>query len=483
MTQLQEHIHIPPQEGSYGEDSFQFAISDESGESNQATVAVTIHQVAPVFAMEIGELSVDDTWTFVAFTETFSDPVVVAKPASNNDPAPSVVRIRNLSSSGFEIRIQNYDYLADEHSLEQLGYIAVERGSFILENGKRVEAGMFNTNLNDFPETKTFIEPFPVMPVVATSIVTEIEYDALVSRVENITENGFDYRMQEQEANSALHTFEDVAYIAWEPFCGMMGDYAFEIAVHADEISNQWLPLSFQQGFDKPPVLIAGMLSQYEQDTASLRHSELTATGVQIKAEEELSFDSETDHTFEILGFVAISVIDLEGDADSDGLITAEERDLYGTSPGAVDTDDDGLDDGAEVIFWGIAWDSDADSDGSINLLDPDSDNDGFLDGEEVELGFDPADSSSNPIAVTTIITLEVNTSKIRGKRTAELFWSGADGDFVQITRIRENNEVFSVTAPNENYYKEILGKSGTYTYQVCETDGSVCSDVITVNL
>ncbi|MCK5193587.1 MAG: hypothetical protein KAQ71_07240, partial [Desulfobulbaceae bacterium] len=189
--------------------------------------------------------------------------------------------------------------------------------------------------------------------------------------------------------------------------------------------------------------------------------------------------------------FMAISDIDLEGDADNDGLITAEERDFYGTSPGIIDTDEDGLDDGAEVNFWGSVWGLDADNDGIVNLLDPDSDNDGFLDGEEVELGFDPADSSSNPDAaveptdepVTTVITLEVNATKIRGKRTVELLWSGVGGDSVQITRIRENNEVFTVTVPNENYYKEVLGKSGTYTYQVCGVDNSVCSDAVTVGL
>ncbi len=477
-----------PNEGAYGEDSFQFVINDGSGESNQATIAVTIQQSAPVFTLETGEVSVDGTWTFVAFTKTFRDPVVVAKPASNNDPSPCVVRIRNLSPSGFEIRIQNYDYQADEHGMEQLGYVAVEQGSFVLENGKRVEAGMFSTNLSNYPVAKNFTQQFPMMPVMAASIVTENEYDAVVSRVENITEYGFDYQMQEQEANTALHTSEDVAYIAWEPFSGMIGDYAFEIAVHADEITDLRLPLSFQQGFDRPPVLIASMQSQYDQDTANLRHSELTATGVQINVAEEQSLDSETDHAFETLGFVAISVIDLQGDIDSDGLITAEERDLYETSPGAVDTDEDGLNDGAEVTFWGIAWDSDVDSDGRVNLLDPDSDNDGFLDGEEVELGFDPADSNSYPNAVieepvTAVITLEVNAAKIRGKRTAELFWSGASGDSVQITRIRENDEIFTVTVPNENYYMEILAKSGIYTYQLCETDGSVCSDVITVRL
>jgi hypothetical protein len=480
-----------PHEGAYGDDTFQFMMSDGSSESNVASVTVHIERAEAPFAMEIGEINVDGTWVFISFTENFRNPVVVAKPASSNDPTPCVVRIRNVSSSGFEIRLQNYDYIAEEHGLEHISYVAIEQGSFILENGKRVEAGMFNTDLNDYPETIAFAAQFPVMPVVAASIVTENEYDAVVSRVDFVTENGFDYQMQEQEANSPLHTFEDVAYIAWEPFIGMIGNFAFEISVAQDEVDDQWQPLSFQQGFDKTPVLIAGIQSNYGRDTANLRHAELKANGVEIKVAEEQSIDSETDHASEDFSFMAISDIDLEGDADNDGLITVEERDLYGTSPGVVDTDEDGLDDGAEVSFWGVAWELDADNDGIVNLLDPDSDNDGFMDGEEVEFGFDPGDSGSNPDAVvepaedpvTTIITLEVNATKIRGKRTAELFWSGASGDFVQITRIRENNEVFTVTVANENYYKEILAKSGTYTYQVCETDGSVCSDVITVGL
>ncbi|MCK5194695.1 MAG: tandem-95 repeat protein, partial [Desulfobulbaceae bacterium] len=70
-----------PNGGAHGEDSFRFIVSDGSGESNQATVHVTIQQTALSFAMEIGQLTVDGTWFYVSFTETFQDPVVVAKPA------------------------------------------------------------------------------------------------------------------------------------------------------------------------------------------------------------------------------------------------------------------------------------------------------------------------------------------------------------------------------------------------------------------
>ncbi len=229
-------------------------------------MTVEIQQVAHPFAMEVGEVSVDGTWTFVPLTETFGHPVVVAKPASNNDPDPCVVRIRNVSSEGFEIRLQNYDYLAVEHGLEQIGYIAMEQGRFTLDNGKRIEAGLFTADINGSLKMISFTEPFPVMPAVAASIVSANESDAVVSRVETATENGFAYQMQEQEANNAEHMVEDVAYITWEPFSGIIDNVAFEIQVLQGAVNDQWLALAFQQGFDRTPVLVAGMHSPYGHD-------------------------------------------------------------------------------------------------------------------------------------------------------------------------------------------------------------------------
>ena len=68
-------------------------------------------------------------------------------------------------------------------------------------------------------------------------------------------------------------------------------------------------------------------------------------------------------------------------DGDGDGLSDMDEVNTYGTDVALADTDADGIDDGQEVAFWGADWDADNDLDGLINLLDPDSDNDGVLDG------------------------------------------------------------------------------------------------------
>ena len=84
-------------------------------------------------------------------------------------------------------------------------------------------------------------------------------------------------------------------------------------------------------------------------------------------------------------------------DTDGDGIPDDDETDIYGTDPNNADTDGDGINDGDELAYWGDNWDADYDSDGLINLLDPDSDSDGFSDGEEINKGYDPSDPNSRP--------------------------------------------------------------------------------------
>ena len=63
-----------------------------------------------------------------------------------------------------------------------------------------------------------------------------------------------------------------------------------------------------------------------------------------------------------------------------------------------ADSDGDGINDIDERAYWGSDWDEDFDSDGLINLYDPDSDNDGYLDGLEIDRGTDPSDPDSHPV-------------------------------------------------------------------------------------
>ncbi len=68
----------------------------------------------------------------------------------------------------------------------------------------------------------------------------------------------------------------------------------------------------------------------------------------------------------------------LDPDSDNDGLFDREEVKLYKTNPNSSDHDGDGLSDYEEINEWGT------------DPLDPDSDNDSYKDGQEVFSGYNP---------------------------------------------------------------------------------------------
>mgnify|MGYP001822844863 FL=1 len=94
--------------------------------------------------------------------------MVVAQPISLNDGAPAVIRLRKVDSSGFEIRVQEWDYLDDVHAREKVSYLALDRGSYALKDGTLVEAGNFETDRVGSFGGVTFHQIFQTAPVVVT---------------------------------------------------------------------------------------------------------------------------------------------------------------------------------------------------------------------------------------------------------------------------------------------------------------------------
>lgn len=100
-----------------------------------------------------------------------------------------------------------------------------------------------------------------------------------------------------------------------------------------------------------------------------------------------------------------LTIQEVPVDSDGDGLLDVDEDTIHGTDPLDPDTDDDGLDDGDEIDRGTDPLDADSDDDGLLDgeeidigtdPLDPDSDDDGLFDGTEVDLGTDPLDEDSD---------------------------------------------------------------------------------------
>ncbi len=257
--------------------------------------------------MEAGEVEIDHTWKRVEFARSFFNPVVVVGGLSANGSQTAVTRLRNVTGSGFEIRIQEWECYDGTHTLETVGYLAVESGVHILPGNVKVEAAHLNVAKGGLFGAFAFKQTFPAAPVVLASTVTVNDSTAVTARLDRITAKGFRLCLQEQEVNPKDHGTETVAYIAWQPSSGDFDGVTFEVDRTGREISQNFAEIAFSEPHAAPPVFLGKIQSAYGKDTADLQWQAKDPEGIQVRIAEEISLDSETKHTAEVVGYMAFS--------------------------------------------------------------------------------------------------------------------------------------------------------------------------------
>jgi hypothetical protein len=265
-----------------------------------------------------------------------------------------------------------------------VSYLVVERGEHTLAGNVHIEAGSREASQTNSLVTVPFSQAFAVTPVVLTAVVSPHETTALSPQVRNVTTRNFQVRMQEQLKNIPIQAQETMAYIAWTPSAGTLnGDLVFEVRTIPDAMTQQWNTLRFIENFTAIPVLLTDLQTTHGSVPESLIWENKDFFGVDVKVAAARSTARIMPQTTEVIGYMAFAFHDITTDSDGDGITNADEILRYGTDPAVMDTDQDGLNDGEEVQFWGMMWNADPDGDGLINLLDLDSDNDGRLDEAE----------------------------------------------------------------------------------------------------
>ena len=237
------------------------------------------------------------------FTQQFTNPAVICGPPTINGTDPVTVRVRNVTKDGFEVRIQEWDYLDGTHNPEIISFFAMEQGSYTLPDGTMIEAGTF-TGTSSY-QNFALQQPQESPPVILTQVISENELDAVTGRVRKVGSSQFQYMLQEQESTKNAHIPETVTYIAWQPGSGMLSsELYYETAATPDSITHNWSDLEFQKQFTEPPLFLADMQSCDGGESSILRAQNITSSSIQINIEEEQSKDSEVRHTTETAGYI-----------------------------------------------------------------------------------------------------------------------------------------------------------------------------------
>ncbi len=291
-------------------------------------------------SVEIGQLSIDrntdeledlsqvSNWHVVEFENTYTNPVVVTTGLSYNGSDPTHARIRNVTATQFEIRLEEWEYRDINHTTEQVTYVVAENTGVgtpneVLIDGTpyEVRAGIntTNTTTSGSPLNTTFqnVPSGSYTPVVFAGVSSQNDDRPVIVRVHNVGLAGFDLALQNEEsyAGSNHPATEAVHWIAMEPFSGI-SDHSNVAAEVGDSggavVDNSFDTISFSGGtsiFTDVPILAVGAQSANGTDTAHPRYRNLGINTFQAMLEEEQSADSETGHVTEAIGYLAVESV------------------------------------------------------------------------------------------------------------------------------------------------------------------------------
>lgn len=284
--------------------------------------------------VEIGELSIDrnndedddlnqiSNWHTVTYENTYTNPVVVATALSRNGGDPTHARVRNVTASSFQVRLEEWDYRDINHTTEQVTYVVAENtgvgtANIVSVDGMNYEvrAGVRFTNTTSHSGINADYQNLPsghYIPTILHGISSQNNNRAVISRVNDVGLFGFYYTLQNEEDYGNNHpNMEEFHWIALQRFSGVSdhAGVAVEVGLTGEIVTDSYSTLAFGGGtspFNDTPILALSMQSIAGTDTAIPRYRNLSTDTFQVFIEEEKSSDSEIGHVAESIGYLAV---------------------------------------------------------------------------------------------------------------------------------------------------------------------------------
>jgi hypothetical protein len=248
---------------------------------------------------------IDHSWQTLPFAKSYTDPVLIAKPASNAGADPGIVRLKDVAAGHAQLRYQEWSYLDGPHGTpEGVFYLLSEAGEHRL-GGLMVEAHWLVSNkLGRVAQWEgiPFNTPFTSNPAVFASVMTQDGGDPVTTRIANLDVSGLDLAMDEQESMLDGHVNETVGWIAIAQGSGTTAE-GRNLEVFSEQFDHALRPVLYRRATShRHPTVVGDVDSTYGADPVSLRYANPTNAQIELKLSEEQSADTETAHVLEDVG-------------------------------------------------------------------------------------------------------------------------------------------------------------------------------------
>ncbi len=237
-------------------------------------------------------------WHTVTFEQEIENAVVVMGPLEHNGGHDAVMRVQNVTSTGFEFQIDEWDYLDGAHIAEDVSWMAISAGTHELASGQTIAAGSITSPEAHLTPVAVALEGFDGTPGVFAQVASYNGWAAVTTRLQDVDVNGFELLLNEEENADLFHIPERVDWIAVE------GDVAGLLSVDMlPDLQHVYQTAEFDP-IAEDPILLAAMQTRNGWDTASLRYRDLESDSVDLVVREEKSKDNEIWHLPEEVAFL-----------------------------------------------------------------------------------------------------------------------------------------------------------------------------------
>lgn len=265
------------------------------------------------------------------FQHQYDDPIVVAFINSRRGGQSISARIRSVSSSSFELFMQEPDN--ENHADEYCSWMVMERGRHILEGNIVVEAGSLDTNnthrggygfLSDDTNATdiAFQVAFSERPAVLHSLMTHNNNDWMASLVTDVRNDGMKIALEAAESGKVSPGGETVGFIAMSTGIGVNNGNPFHIGVAndygkngatdqgRDGVTDSPHVIEFDSTFaslaPEAPDVVVSLYGEGGTDGSWARGSGVwSATEQGVFAEEDQVKDSDRGHVDETFAWAA----------------------------------------------------------------------------------------------------------------------------------------------------------------------------------
>lgn len=293
---------------------------------------------AHAWRLEAGEATFNSTYvtaptfTPVVFQEAFDVvPIVFAMPTNDGDE-PATVRVRNITTTGFEIAPVEPEGGDGPHVGMTVHYVAIEPGAHLLPGGSQLVAQTHSTTSTQGRRrsgTSWDSITFPVSPGSDPILITTLQTNNseqssllqpsipwLTPSVRSVSSAGAQVALDFSETRSGTVVPESLGYLAVQ--AGTSGSFN---DVHGNTV--QWAAtrtptrivgwddgcttFSFTTTPFPAPRVVFSANSRRGGDGGWMRRCNLTSTNIGLVVDEDQAWDSERRHTNEEAGLLAFS--------------------------------------------------------------------------------------------------------------------------------------------------------------------------------